>query len=318
MADFNLLVLGTSIMWGQGLEDSDKMHAMLAKVLQPEFPNRTVNTIFLAHSGASTGYKRDGSIDTRHEPRIAGEIPTNYPTIFQQVEAFDDTKVDPDAVDLIVLDAGINDVKVTTVVDPLTSPRKIGTLVEIYCHQHMILLLEQITAKFKNATIVIIGYYQMITAQTEEGYIHTLLKAYGKVPSGVVADMIIKALLRRPIRRRILTNCHTFAARSFTAFQHAAKQVNKSLDSERIFVVPSAIPSKHSALTADAWLFGINDDLSPQDPMLHSRAADCKSAPHKRTDQLTCEKASAGHPNPKGAKAYAEAIYKVLKDKDRL
>ena len=72
------------------------------------------------------------------------------------------------------------------------------------------------------------------------------------------------------------------------------------------------IKPENAAFAADPWLYGINDDLSPQDPCADIRIAACHAAGSSRTEVLFCEKASAGHPNPKGAKAYAEAIFKLL------
>ncbi len=302
-------------MWGQGLEDPDKMHNVLSKMLQDRFSDRKVNVIFLAHSGSSTGYKLDGSIDGHHEPRIHGEVPTFYPTIVQQIEAFDDQAVGRDSVDLILLDAGVNDVHVTRILDPLTRPQQIEKLVEIYCHQHMVMLLQQLTTNFKNARIVIIGYYQMLTEASEEGYIHALLKAFGKVPVNLIADVIVGAF-RHLLKRRVLANCETFATQSLVAFGQSAEEVNGYLAAKRVFVVPSAIEAQHAALASDPWLFGINDDLSPQDPVASLRAEECRCAGPHRTERLVCDHASAGHPNPEGAKAYADAILATILEND--
>src|SRR5579871_78351 len=106
-ASMNLVVFGTSLLWGQGLEDKDKIHNVLARLIEQRNPGCTVNVIFLAHSGASTGFNPDGSVDTTRKPRIHGEVPTLYPTILQEMEEFDALNVPPETVDLILLDAGV-------------------------------------------------------------------------------------------------------------------------------------------------------------------------------------------------------------------
>jgi len=118
MNDLNVVVLGTSIMWGQGLEDADKIHSVLARMLQARDPTCNVDMIFLAHSGASTGFKPDGSVDTRREPRLHGEVPTAYPTVLQQIDDFDQGGIAAESVDIVVVDAGVNDVHSTTILDP--------------------------------------------------------------------------------------------------------------------------------------------------------------------------------------------------------
>ena len=304
-------------MWGQGLEEPDKMHNVLDRLLQTRFSDRKVNVLSLAHSGSSTGYRRDGSIDPHHKPRIHGEVPTSYPTIVQQVEEFNGQGIEHDAVDLILLDAGANDVRLENILDPLVFPRRIKHLVEIYCHQHMVLLLELLTATFKNAKIIVVGYYEMLTEQSEDDYIRVLLKALGKVPVGVPADLLIVAF--RPLfKRRLLTNCDTFASASLAALQQSADEVNSHLTGKRVFVLPPAIGNEHAAFSVDPWLFGINDDLSAEDPLAHIRAEECKCAGPSRTEVLTCKKASMGHPNPEGAKAYAEAMLALITGKMEL
>ena len=151
MSDFNWVVLGTSIMWGQGLEDPDKIHNVLKQMLQERFTDRSVHMTFLAHSGASTGFKPDGSVDTHREPRVHGEVPAIYPTILQEIEEFDELCIRPESIDLVLLDAGINVVHITKVI-PRTSSHQIEEWVEIYCHQHMVLLrvVQTLTADLIN------------------------------------------------------------------------------------------------------------------------------------------------------------------------
>lgn len=317
MKTINLLVFGTSIMWGQGLEEPDKIHNVLAQMLQEHRTTDKVNVYSLAHSGASTGFKADGSIDTHRESRIHGEVPTLYPTIVQEFEEFDELGLQPESIDIILLDAGINDVHVTEILDPLTMPHRIEEHIEIYCHQHMILLLEQLLAKFRNAKIIIVGYYEFLTEESEESYIHILLKAFGLISKILLADIVL-GLADGLLKDRLLTNCKIFAEQSLTAFQQTAAELNSQHSEQRVFVADPQIKTENAAFTSDPWLFGINDDLSPQDPLAGIRTSACHSTSHKRTQPLFCEKASAGHPNPKGARSYANAIFALLEKESTL
>jgi hypothetical protein len=313
MSAFNWVVLGTSIMWGQGLEDPDKIHNVLKHMLQERFPDRPVNVTFLAHSGASTGFKPDGSIDTHREPRVHGEVPAIYPTILQEIEEFDGLGIRPESIDVVLLDAGINDVHVTKVIDPRTSAHEIEEWVEVYCHQHMVLLMDQLLTKFKQARIIIAGYYEFLTEQSEEGYIHTLAKALGTVPGGIIVDVVIDAT-EGWLKRRLLVNCDTFAARSLAAFRQTADEVNRRVGSDRVFVACPDIKPENAAFASDPWLFGINDDLSPQDPLAGIRATACHLSDPARMKEWSCAIASAGHPNPRGAKAYAQAVFALVSE----
>ncbi|PFN81946.1 hypothetical protein COJ85_28700, partial [Bacillus sp. AFS076308] len=66
---------------------------------------------------------------------------------------------------------------------------------------------------------------------------------------------------------------------------------------------------EHSALTKDPYLFGINLDMSPQDFIAADRLISCTKAGCTGIDFEICKRASMGHPNNKGAIAYANAIY---------
>jgi len=306
-----LLIFGTSLMWGQGLRDADKMHNVLARKLHAHQPDRRVNVTFLAHSGASTGYLPDGTIDSKSAPLINGEVPTRYPTILQEIDSFDQVGIAPESIDLIVLDAGINDVHLKSVLDPLVTPRKIAEMVELYCHQHMALLLSKLLDKFPRARIVVAGYYEFVTEDSEQSYVRGLLQTFGKVPGGFVFDGMLW-LLNRPIRQRLLTNCDTFSDRSWAAFNQTADEMNvRTPGNNRVLVARPNIKPENAAFASDPWLFGLTEDASPEDPMAQERARACRAA-GSRAEPIFCSTASTGHPNPKGTNAYAEAILAVL------
>jgi len=91
-------------------------------MLEERYPDQDMQVMFFAHSGASTGYKPDGSIDSEREPRIHSEVPTLYPTILQEIEEFDARAITLEAVNIILLDAGVNDVHITSILDSMTTP----------------------------------------------------------------------------------------------------------------------------------------------------------------------------------------------------
>jgi lysophospholipase L1-like esterase len=309
MSSMNVVVLGTSVMWGQGLEDHDKIHQLLAQMLRTKHPE--VNMTFLAHSGASTGYHDDGEVDTHRAARLHGEVPTPYPTLVQQIEEFDSVGIAPDAVDIVLLDAGINDVGLERILNPLTSPDDIKKAVALYCQDHMEKLITLLVTKFPNAKIVIAAYYEFISEDCEEKYLRLLIKALDKLPGGFIADVVLGTAIHL-IKQRIALNCDAFVDYSLLAFQTIAKQMNVQLPKERVFVAVPNIKDEHAIFASDPWLFGVNEDLSPQDPMAHLRNSACDESGILRTVPLVCERASIGHPNRKGAVAYAEAIFDLL------
>src|SRR5512143_1544595 len=101
-----MVALGDSVVWGQGLEPGEKFSSLVQAALDID------SCTLLAHSGATIGV----GVDTT-EPPLDGEVPTWYPTILQQCAAFTDS---PETVDLVIVNGGINDVEVRTILNPLT------------------------------------------------------------------------------------------------------------------------------------------------------------------------------------------------------
>lgn len=162
----NLVVFGTSLLWGQGLNDADKMHTILARLWQERLPPDEVTIHFLAHLGASTGYLEDGSIDTHREPATHGEVPKLYPTIVQEIEAFDGLGTAPGSVDVILLDAGINDVHITKMLNPIT--RLDDGLFDVYLIKPVGLMLQVGSHSKPRSRTVQLGRVQNISITTRQ------------------------------------------------------------------------------------------------------------------------------------------------------
>src|ERR1051325_8509596 len=80
----NLLVLGDSILWGQGLRDEHKAWYLVKSWLQ-QTAGRDVRERIEAHSGAVIGSADDFG-DSRNAAALDGEISRAYPTINNQID----------------------------------------------------------------------------------------------------------------------------------------------------------------------------------------------------------------------------------------
>ncbi len=105
--------------------------------------------------------------------------------------------------------------------------------------------MDKLLTKFKNARVVIMGYYEFITEQSEEEYIHTMLKAFGKLPAGVLADAALE-LAEGLIKKRLLANCDTFAQESLVAFQEIAELLNNRYGSQRVIIASMDIKPENA------------------------------------------------------------------------
>jgi hypothetical protein len=81
----------------------------------------------------------------------------------------------------------------------------------------------------------------------------------------------------------------------------------------RVAFAPTPFTNDNAALAPSAWLFGINIDGSPQDPVAATRSAACAVAiPGGGPARIVCDDASVGHPNQIGAMQFSQAIQDAL------
>ncbi|MGG3806346.1 SGNH/GDSL hydrolase family protein [Metabacillus fastidiosus] len=300
---FHMLVLGDSVSWGQGLGPHEKHFTLVGNAVKSRLGNIGSYTQVLAHSGAIIGHE-----DTASNPAWDGEVPNSYPTILQQVDLF---VGEPDKVDLIIIDGGINDVNLRVVLNPFSNT-ELTPLHRQYFLDDAKVLLDKVHATFKKAKIIITGYYPPVTEHSDLTAVEVLLIALGiatqGIPGGVTSGFLTKHHLDI-IHDRSLQ----LASESKSFLQQAVDETNAEKGGEtRIFFADPNIGPEHAALTDDPYLFGINLDLSPQDLIAAERLVSCTEAGCTGMDFEICKRASIGHPNQKGAQAYANAIYPFL------
>jgi len=303
---YRMVVFGDSIAWGQGLLEQDKFHTIVAQGLPAAAGAPPIEKTVMAHSGAIIGA---GVKTPANEKPLNGEVPTSYPTILDQVAAFADS---PETVDLILIDGGINDMGVGDILDPLTDTSDLQGWIETYCHVDMITLLDQVTAKFTlpTARIVVTGYYQILSEQSDRNLYNLFFKVMGVPLLNDLGEDLEGLVLAKTVK-----NCALFADLSAIALQNAVHEANASpAGNNRIVFVNPGFGPKNAVFANPTWVFGVNDDLdlSPQDEVVAARHAACDLDEHDPLQLLTCYRASAGHPNALGAQQYAARILAAL------
>lgn len=292
-----IVVLGDSVCWGQGLLPTHKFSTLVANALGTAATQVQV----MAHSGAIIGVNR-----TNLPGAPNGEIPDSYPTILDQCAAFNDQ---PNTVDLVLVDGGINDVQVRNILDPLTSFKALGDRTKLHCYSDMKELLAAVVAKFPNPNtkIVVTGYFPILSTDSELLRIPPLLQIHGiALPTQLYSDPVIK---------KIISLCLQFWNDSKMFLGQAVNDANAAGGGGRIHFAPAQFTEKNSVFATDPWLWGVNADLSPQDEVSATRIPACQAffaAPEDILSREQCFRASAGHPNVDGAAAFAAAIKQVL------
>jgi lysophospholipase L1-like esterase len=185
---FRMLVLGDSVMWGQGLAEEHKFSYMVRQWICTKRNNGScadqgdVQIHVEAHSGAliaqpAPNRQKDEDRFTRTVApvRYAGEVNNEYPTIWGQVDLarryYLDNSIPLEEVDLILLNGGINDMGAPRILAPKVLGIIAGNLTDLakkYCEEDMKLLLDKVASTFPNARIVVPGYFPLVSLETPE------------------------------------------------------------------------------------------------------------------------------------------------------
>ncbi len=289
-----MLVLGDSVAWGQGHLPHNKFHQLVCDQLQYRDGYQQIAPVMRAHSGAVIGARTDQQWTAKN-----GEIPMSGPTILAQCKHYDD---DPDAVRVVLLDGGINDVGVGTIVNPSTSSTELQQLIDDYCYTDMLQLLGEVAAKFSNpkCRIILTGYYQILSRASDRTCAIKYMETRG------VADAA-RLLASTQGLSDVTENCEQFYQQSDQAFVKAVAKANESAGG-RITFVPSGFTDQDALFQRESMLWGLTF-LQPQDPLEDYRDEVCPNI--FRDSQLDCVKcryASVGHPNGSGAIKFYQAI----------
>ena len=276
--------IGSSILWGQGLKEKWKIHARVARWLERERKER-VRVHLLAHSGARLTDGEGGG-----KP-LHGEVPTASPTLLEQVELAPEARSGRVRV---LLEGGINDVEGSRIVDPRTPAEEIRERTERAFREELPRVVEAVFGKFPNATVYLLGYYQILAEQAREGEVEELLKAEG---------VERKARDEPDLRERAVANTRVFQEESTRWLKRLAEEAG-----ERCVFVGSGIEPDEGMFGRDSLLF----HPWSGDPMMKVRAGQCTTALLAGRTGMHCYLASTAHPNWEGARRYAERVIAAM------
>ena len=296
---FRIVAIGDSIVWGQGLLANEKFDWLVQQALLPMRPDG-VTLESLAHAGAVIG-----ATGVSGTPQV-GEVPASRLSIIEQCDSYANS---PDTVDLLIMDGGINDVGVASILNPFAMIPPLDVRVKHACHDGMLVLLKKVIAKFSKPTcnILVTGYYLILSAKSDPVGVTKLMSLYGiAVPGFLDKDL--------DFINPVLNRCEAF----FTDSTQQLKQAIADANDPRIAFVSPGFTDDNSAFvpgTSLLWGLSLDHDLSPQDPVAAARHPLCDTAhpdPLQILDREICYRASAGHPNVQGAAQFAKQILAAL------
>ena len=332
----NLLVLGDSILWGQGLKEEHKAWYQVKNWMQ-KTSGRMVREKIEAHSGALVGSAGDSPWNTA--TRVDGEVNRPAPTVNDQIDDALKSYADPSQVDLVLVDGCINDIDARRFLNAANTPDGIRNLTHEKCGSLVEAALGRITSSFPKAHVIVTGYFPVISDQTENDLFMRVLAKRFYTPAAGAPKISDKQL-----RARLIEISKEWYQASNQSLTEAARKVDGQLAAkgsrQRVLFAEITFLPKHSFGTSESRLWGFDASalrkllvvltfgkvtIRANDERRSQRAASCKEVfkrssgetdDQKRTREgnlMLCRLAAVGHPNRKGAVMYAEAISKQLK-----
>ncbi len=332
-----MLVLGDSIMWGQGLKPEQKTWWRVKCWLQ-EKTGREVKERIEAHSGAliaassATPYRFKSN---------DGEVNLPFPTVNEELDhALEFYGKDRSKVDLILVDGCINDVDVSNLLNAAAAPEGISERIATRCGTGMHDLLRRITDSFPRAYVVVTGYYRIVSSSTaDNAFIRLLVKKLNNQRPEA------RHMTDKEMRSRLITLSELWYKVSTASLSEAVRKVNAEIGERSlppVMFVEIEFWPEHSFSASDTLLWNFmfgSTNLSgfrkviialsfgtaaykPNDQVRESRIRSCNEtfkAPKDKQESeeekrfrkdslMICRYASLGHPNQMGALIYAEAI----------
>jgi hypothetical protein len=323
---FNIVALGDSIMWGQGLLPADKFTTLTANWVMGQM-GKSVQLLSFAHSGAVLGPSGAAQTEAANVS-TPGEVPDSYPTIDYQGMTLAPAQIDPGLVDLILLDGCINDVSVGNILSPAVADADITSWTDQACSTGMSALLSRLTSKYPHAKIALTSYYPIASDQSNLSTLMGLAGAAGVsaatitaalapligVPpdplSAAIAAAIAAAIVAQSYPPFAIGRSTLFDMRSRTDLSAAMASLNGLSTGMPVGVfVPVPFAAVNSYAAPQSWLWDVPAPPFDIDEVYGQRTGDCTGplTPNAVGGPM-CLEASAGHPNVMGAMAYSDAV----------
>lgn len=323
----NMLVLGDSILWGQGLKTEHKSWYHV-KVWLETTTGRAVIEKVEAHSGAIIERSSAPETLTITNPEVGVAAPTLNEEL-DDAERFYSNRL----VDVVLVSGCANDVGTRNLLNA-TATEQIDEMTKAKCGLPMEKLLRRITTSFPAARVIVTGYYPFFSEKTRNDFIlKALVRRFFKIIPGT------PTLSSKELLARLTVNSNAWYRASNNALSQAVRNVNSGLHREQVMFAKIEFSPEHSFAAPQSRLWQFNRSpfrmvlvllsfgkilLPTNDEVRKQRSASCREffkrqpsetdAQKKEREQrrLLCRYAALGHPNRKGALLYAEAILKLL------
>jgi len=252
-------------------------------------------------------------------------------------------------VDLVLINGGINDIGVVNVltIDPsvglLDGSEWVKKQTRNVMLKHMSSLLPSVLNSFPNAKVVITGYFPIVSHDSDLAAVAAFITALGAAAgaaigsattvagtptAGISAGLPVAgtvAVVATPaLKARLAAQSKAFNDEALAGLNDLVATTNRSLGTPRVGLAWPDFQPQNSYAAGDTYLFKVGQfvasenrgrereqpagDWSTSDGVAYYRAQSCSMF----GSNIGCYDASMGHPNAKGAWAYANAITALL------
>lgn len=329
---FRFLVVGDSLVWGQGLEEKDKFYTLTGKWLAAEALGspRELDLNVKAHSGATLKLHKNeadalSKAGRKETDKYDPEINVGFPSSLTQLAAAHDeyraAGISPAEVRLIMLSGGITDISVAAILNPFGDNGQLESDIEKYCSKDMSDVLGRAAELFPNAITAVIGYYPMISPKTSAHELFNfVLEAYGLPrPLKPIANNALTRQFFKVIRKKSLKRSRMWVKGSETMIRGAIDDLNRRNGTTRAVYVKAPIDESNTYGTGNGLLFKMEKKGRINDHFYAERKEQCGPVLGELKDKTGlkypvrfCDMAAVGHPSPEGSRAFTEAIKAAL------
>jgi lysophospholipase L1-like esterase len=334
----HMLVIGDSIMWGQGLRDEEKFSSRVKCWLE-EKTDREVRVLVEAHSGAViSGASSSPAVFITSDHEVNLTSPSINQQLDQAIQFYTEKRASPA---LILMNGCINDVGVKNLLAASTELETLRAQARKSCGDDMQLLLQRVRNSFPQAQVLVTSYYPIVSPLTADNAFLRLLvkKLNNQRPEG-------RRMSDKEMRQRLIAISNEWYKTSTASLIEAIRKTNATADaaqpSAKVAFVEIQFGPEHVFAAPDTLLWNFmfaSTNVSgfakivvllsfgtaaykTNDHVRESRIKSCeatfkkpkgikesKSQKNMREDLfLICRYASLGHPNQMGALIYTEAI----------
>jgi hypothetical protein len=321
----SVVALGTSLTWGDGVKQPDTFRYKVADWITQQ-TGRPVQLTTFAHSAAILADPPPGvAVGPNPAPTI-GDINSAVPSVDDQIACATD-QYSLASASLVILDGCINEVNAYLIVAPWESTSELRANTRKYCGGVMQTTLGKIKASFPNATVIVVGYYPLVSSKSSVfGFSSSrrlrshLEKTYRVTHPNFAVPRT--SLSRAKQDNIMVDNSEVFYQESKQGLKGAVDATNGNGPPRFLF---AGLAEKPGTTTIDPdfaygaphthewllpfrflwWVFNPDDKYRYRYPL-------CERYVPAALERLECEMNAGFHPNRIGSDAYAQGIESAI------